>query len=632
MKPWRMIALFAVLIGAVFFLFKPGRQQGDSRSVDLDLLVEDLVACEEWIDLMGRALAQKGEEISKVSAEGAILESCFKEGFEPSGSALGVGFPKRGESSSLVTWTDYGFSKEEEAEGGLWWFLAENLGEVSEVKFAFLSGEFRDEERTGFHARVVFSAKGGFADGGIGYLESEQEITWALGQGGVVPSSSNDYLIDPDDWKIVGWRLDRARLIRSEASLFQEVTEEVIPSQDDRLLIDATDHGRYLEKLFGGGTIPLKSGYGRYFTTDATAQHPAVSVVDINGDGRDDFYVCVRWGRNLLFRDIGDGTFEEVAAEYGLDVGGLSSSAIFADFDNDGDQDVFIGRSLERSLYFRNEGGEFIDCSGSHVSSPLPYLTSSMATADFNGDGLLDLYFATYGFAIRQPREQVAKDFLNEDYAPEEVRARFVDPAEYEPYLDLPGPPNVLLVNLGDGRFERSGLSDQVAVWHETLQATWADYDLDGDPDLYVCNDFAPDQLFRNDGGTGFVDVTSTEGHERMRGFGMGASFGDFDNDLDLDLYVSNMFSKAGLRVIEKAGLEDERFRWSAEGNLLFGGQGGKGFEFLSGKGSPYAVTARADWSWGGQFFDFDNDGFLDLYVPNGYFTAPEKFAGEVDL
>lgn len=109
-----------------------------------------------------------------------------------------------------------------------------------------------------------------------------------------------------------------------------------------------------------------------------------------------------------------------------------------------------------------------------------------------------------------------------EDHAPEEVGARFVLPPDVETYLNLPGPPNVLLLNQGDGRFARSPISDQVSVWHETLQSTWADYDLDGDPDLYVCNDFAPDQLFRNDRGEGFVDVTSSVGHERMRGFGMG--------------------------------------------------------------------------------------------------------------
>ena len=81
----------------------------------------------------------------------------------------------------------------------------------------------------------------------------------------------------------------------------------MIPGKSDRELIESTQHAGFLKKLFSGGKIPLKSEYGRYFTTDATAQHPALSVVDLNDDGWD-FYRCVRWGRNLFFQNKGDGT------------------------------------------------------------------------------------------------------------------------------------------------------------------------------------------------------------------------------------------------------------------------------------------------------------------------------------
>jgi len=621
-----MAGLLVVLSAVVFWKLKSGGV--DEGGLDLELAVEELVAGEEWIESMGSAMNGLAKELKMIPVVDAVPFS-----FVPGGAKNEMAERSRREGrAGAFSWTDYDVEK---ATGGsellLWGFLERGLQEVEDGKFAFLEGGFSDESRREFLARVVFSAKGRLAGGGVGAFEAVQEIGWRIKEGGMVPTAGNDYLIDPNDWVITEWIMESARMMVANQPLFREVTEEVIPGEGDFMMVEGSDHASYLETLFSGGEIPLKGGYGRYFTTDATAQHPGVSVVDINEDGLDDLYVCVRWGRNLLFRDQGDGSFAEVASEYGLDLEGLSAAAIFGDFDNDGDQDVVVGRSLERSVYLRNEDGKFVDCSESHVGSPLPYLTTSLAAADFNGDGLLDLYFPTYGFAMRQPRAQVAKDFLG-DYPEEDVVMRFVSPPDVEPYLNLPGPPNVLLVNQGEGRFEISPLSGQIATWRETLQATWADYDLDGDQDLYVCNDFAPDVLYRNEEGKGFTDVTAEVGHERMRGFGMGASFGDFDNDLDLDLYVSNMYSKAGLRIIDQVGMKDERFRWSAEGNLLFENLGGKGFGFLSKEGSDFAPAARADWAWGGQFCDFDNDGFLDLYVPNGYFTAPKDFAGEIDL
>lgn len=629
LKGYRPVAvvLGLAVVGSVGWKLFQG--SGFGEEADHEVAVEELVASEEWMEFMGAEMNALAGKIGSLPVREGEPFSAMEGGV----TGEGVAGPVREEKGpGGVSWKDYDFGTEAGDGGaGLWGFLDEELAEVTKGKFGFLRGEFTDEAREGFSAKVIFSAEGKVGGGGVGAFEAVQEVRWTLKDGGQAPTAGNDYVIDPKEWEITGWKMVEARLTKAERPLFREVTRELIPDEEDQRRIEFTDHAYYLGKLFKGEEIPLKSGYGRYFTTDATAQHPGLSVVDIDGDGRDDLYVCVRFGRNMLFRDQGDGTFKEVAADYGLDLEGVSAVSLFADFDNDGDQDVVVGRSLERSVYLRNEGGRFVDCSESHVGSPLPYLTTSLAAADFNGDGLLDLYFSTYGFAIRQPRDQVAKDFLA-DYPAGEVTGRFVSPPDVEPYLNLPGPPNVLLVNTGGGKFEVSPLSGQVAAWRETLQATWADYDQDGDPDLYVCNDFAPDVLYRNEGGEGFVDVTREVGHERMRGFGMGASFGDFDNDQDLDLYVSNMFSKAGLRIIDKVGMKDERFRWSAEGNLLFDNRSGEGFGFLSGEGSPFAPVARADWSWGGQFCDFDNDGFLDLYVPNGYFTAPEAFAGEVDL
>jgi len=593
-----------------------------------DHLVEDLVAGEEWISAMGGFLNAFARNLEVIPADaGSFLNS--KE--------TNYVFTRlrdedlAGVSSIRFKFLQSGSDKAEEVVSGkLWGFLEKKRLNVDEGKFGFLTGSFDDSSRKSFRARVSFTAKGVSQEGGIAELKTVQEVSWALKADGRPPEKENDYVVEPKDWEVSEWTMVSAEWKEAPKPLFKEVTDRVIPDPEDYQLARTSRHVELTKNLFQGNQIPLKKGYGKYFTTDATSQHPALSVVDVNGDGFDDLYVCVRWGKNLLYRNKGNGTFEEVASEYGLDFDGVSAAAIFADFDNDGDPDLLLGRTLERSLYLVNEGGRFVDRSESHVAVSLPFLTTSVSAADYNGDGLLDLYLSTYGFAQRQGREGVARDFLSE-YPREKVGERYVLATDDEPYLNLPGPPNLLLVNTGGGKFEKSPFSEQVETWHETLQATWGDYDHDGDPDLYVCNDFAPDQLYRNDGAKGFRDVTEENGHARMMGFGMGASFGDYDNDEDLDLYVSNMYSKAGLRITSKAGTRDERFRWSAEGNLLFQNKG-TGFELMSELGSPLDVVAKADWSWGGQFLDVDNNGFLDLYVPNGYFTAPEAFAADEDL
>ena len=193
----------------------------------------------------------------------------------------------------------------------------------------------------------------------------------------------------------------------------------------------------------------------------------------------------------------------------------------------------------------------------------------------------------------------------------------------------------MLLMNRGDGRLERVPYDDLLAQWHRSFQSVWSDYDNDGDDDLYVCNDFAPDSLLRNDTPRGaeqpvFVDVTEEALSYRGFGFGMGASFGDFDADGDLDLYVSNMFSKAGRRIIQKVKSVDQRITVAAAGSFLFVNNDGT-FDQKAGSASDEYHVNQVGWSYGGQWGDFNNDGQLDLYVPTGFYTAPEEIDTEVD-
>ena len=191
------------------------------------------------------------------------------------------------------------------------------------------------------------------------------------------------------------------------------------------------------------------------------------------------------------------------------------------------------------------------------------------------------------------------------------------------------GPPNMLLENQGD-KFAISPSSPSVECWRKTFQAAWSDYDNDGDQDLYVCNDFSPDDLFRNDGDQGFVRVNEEVGLEKP-GFGMGVSWGDHNQDGTLDLYVSNMFSKAGTRITAQIDGVDPRMKDLAKGNYLYQLVDGK-FSLVSDVGGPHETVAHAGWSWGSQFCDVDNDGALDIFAASGYYTAPAELAEEVDL
>jgi hypothetical protein len=301
-----------------------------------------------------------------------------------------------------------------------------------------------------------------------------------------------------------------------------------------------------------------------------------------------------------------------------------------------------LGRSLLRTTYLENRGGKFFQ-----FATPkfFPMAVISMAAADFNRDGLLDVYLCTYRPAApvgASPAGGVAQvkdgdfDWPDEFLSPEqarEFRRRLAENRQQKggTVLDQIGPPNVLLVNRGGGRFEVAAENDTVGLWRNSLQATWGDYDQDGDPDLFIANDWAPSNLLRNDGPAGFKDVTDEAGTISY-GFSMGASWGDYDNDGREDLYVSNMYSAAGRRMTTRIPGLSKMFVESATGNWLYHQEANLRFKQVAGMEPPAMMVMNAGWSWGGAFADFDNDGFLDLYVLSGYFTAPKELSSDLDL
>jgi hypothetical protein len=192
-------------------------------------------------------------------------------------------------------------------------------------------------------------------------------------------------------------------------------------------------------------------------------------------------------------------------------------------------------------------------------------------------------------------------------------------------------------MNRGGGRLEMILGDELTKQWHHSYQSSWGDVDNDGDDDLYVANDFAGDGFLINETPAGakqpvFADGISTHFNFTSSGFGMGASWGDYDSDGDLDLYVSNMYSKAGKRILKfLGGGGDERIDVSTRGNCLYQNSEGQ-LKNVAGVKSGQQDVGRVGWSYGGQFLDIDNNGRLDLYVPSGYFSAVDEADSKVDI
>ena len=441
----------------------------------------------------------------------------------------------------------------------------------------------------------------------------------------------------PGQWRIKHWVQNDFEIRVSRESLFEDVSESAIPVSTTRQQVQSSSIETMLLANIknanrNNGIKPPSMKYQGHADWESSSQYPGVSVVDIDRDGFDDLFVTDRWQSAQLLRNQGDGTFEDITETSGLNVERLCCCALFADFDNDGDSDAFVGGTLEPCQYFENVDGKFkLDQSLLEEYKGLVLVVSG-AVADVNGDGLLDIYLCTYGSGVgRQDPFQSPGDkgsWSDSIVRPEDrVKMRLNVQRSYK-YVDRGGPPNVLLLNDG-GKLKRAKINDDLAQWHQSYQAVWADFDSDGDSDLFVCNDFAPDCFLRNETPRGsmvpkFVVATDDVVSNGAMCFGMGSHWGDFNNDGLLDLYVSNMYSKAGVRILSSFPDADERLQVSARGSFLYENQGGT-FKQVAGLESGSQHVSKVGWSFGGQFGDFDNDGHLDIYVPSGFFTPPTE-------
>ena len=323
----------------------------------------------------------------------------------------------------------------------------------------------------------------------------------------------------------------------------------------------------------------------------------SVSVADFNDDGWNDLYfTSSRYGaNNALFRNNGDGTFEDVAVELGVGMvnkygTGASMGSIWADVDNDGFEDLFIYK-WGRPMLFKNEQGKKFDDITNSSGLPKWINSNSSIWLDYNNDGLIDLFIGGY---------------YAEDINLWNLKNTLIMPESFE-YANNGGR-NYLMENQGNGVFIDVALSKGLSSTKWTLAAGSIDFDRNGFNDLFIANDYSVDELFLNFGDAGFQEVGKNARIGYAPKSGMNVSIADVKNDGKYSVYVSN--------ITEMGILLQGNNMWvptSNEDGLIFtNSAGAMGIE-LGG------------WSYGSQFGDLNNDGYQDLYLANGYISAAKN-------
>ncbi len=317
---------------------------------------------------------------------------------------------------------------------------------------------------------------------------------------------------------------------------------------------------------------------------------------DYDGDGLLDL-VLTEVDGNRLFRNVGDGTFRDVSEEMLVRYAPVATGALFFDFDNDGDPDIFlaaVGRQVLLENHVDPNGVRTFRDISEQAGVAVPAVGFSAVAADVNRDGRQDVYVASYN--------------------------------KYGTYMpnswsrSTNGTPNLLFINEGNGIFRESAREWGVDDSRWTYAAAFADVEGDGLQDLYLANDFGENALYMNKG-THFEDESLRRGVVDP-GNGMGVAFGDVDNDGDLDLHVTNMSSTAGNRILGRL-IPDARpdthvLKKIASGNTIFTNRGNGYFENLTDK----IGYLSAGWAFGGGFIDFDNDGWEDEFSANGFVSG----------
>jgi hypothetical protein len=331
----------------------------------------------------------------------------------------------------------------------------------------------------------------------------------------------------------------------------------------------------------------------RYHVLDVGAIGTGVAIGDYDGDGRPDVFVVSKTESCHLFRNLGGWKFEDVTAKAGVEDQGQAATiwkqgATFADVNNDGLLDIYVCRFGAPNLLYINQGDGTFKEEAAKRGLAVNDASVMGAFCDYDRDGWLDVF----------------------------VQTNLLDGVAHPN-----GQPNYLFHNNRDGTFTDVTAKSGIAGEAQGHSATWWDYDGDGWPDLYVCNDFAaPDRLYRNNRDGTFTEVIDTA-VPHMPFSAMGSDAGDVDNDGRVDLLAADM--AASTQQKDQRGMANMRDLATepAEGtspqllrNALYLATGGPRLR----EAACLTGLDATDWTWAVRFEDLDNDGRLDLFVTNG--------------
>jgi len=400
---------------------------------------------------------------------------------------------------------------------------------------------------------------------------------------------------------------------------FWEITSETVTERSlvalDRPRFERVDPSAGIDTVHANVESPPFIIFGDE-DQNPVRQASGVAAGDYDGDGCEDLAFAGS-PEFLVYRNRCDGSFEDVSAAIGIPnpYPAAASGVVFLDYDNDGWSDLFITAVRGGDRLFRNEAGKrYVDVTEA-AGIPIEVWGSMPVVADYDRDGWLDVYIVrmgNHGGAAPKP-----------------------------PYDAKNGVRGTLLRNLANGRFEDVTKKAGVGSPGWDMAGAWGDYDGDGWPDLYVANEFGNNRLYHNDRDGTFSDVTSKSGTEDG-GSGMGATWADYDADGDLDLFVAGMYANSRWIMFHEEfplptpwharlmaliwpqqvqRVSDKITDRLSRGNSLYRNEGDGTFTDVSDE----AVVRDGQWGWGAEFIDYDNNGRLDLYAVNGFLSGPIK-------